>query len=263
VDAGPGASEIGPHALYLHAGKRSLCLDRDALEGRRRFRELLTEGGMAAMLAVFARIVREKPAGAGNLVMACSVDEEHTFLGVQRLVQKPVEADMAIVAEPTQLQIVNAHKGVCRWYITTSGRACHSSRPEQGVNAIYRMGSLLTAIERYAAALRLAKVDPLLGPATLSVGRIEGGTSANTVPDCCRIEIDRRLLPGESAADAPGQLDAYLRSAGIDFPFQSSPPWLGCPALGDANNAAIIAPAKTPNTPPATRLGELVVLNLR
>src|SRR5207237_9424268 len=121
------------------------------------------KGGMAAMLATFTRVVREKPKQAVNLIMACTVDEEHTFLGVQRLVQGGLTADGAVVAEPTQLQIVNAHKGVCRWYLTTTGRACHSSRPEQGVNAIYQMGRLLTGIEQYADALHTGRSDPVLG----------------------------------------------------------------------------------------------------
>src|SRR5437868_10860074 len=110
------------------------------------------KGGMAAMLATFARLVREKPPQAANLIMACTVDEEHTFLGVQRLVQNGFAADAAVVAEPTQLQIVNAHKGVCRWYLSTSGRACHSSQPEQGLHAIYQMARLLTGIAPYGPA---------------------------------------------------------------------------------------------------------------
>src|SRR5437879_4807498 len=68
------------------------------------------KGGMAAMLAAFARVVRERPAGACNLVMACSVDEEHTFLGVQEMVNRGLRADMAVVAEPTSLRVVKAHK---------------------------------------------------------------------------------------------------------------------------------------------------------
>ena len=53
-------------------------------------------------------------------------------------------------------------------------------------------------IEDYAARLQANRSDPLLGPATMSVGRIEGGLSVNTVPDRCQIEIDRRLIPGEA-----------------------------------------------------------------
>ncbi len=161
------------------------------------------KGGMAAMLAAFARLVRDRPRGACNLLMACSVDEEHTFLGIQEFVKRGLKADLAVVAEPTNLRIVKAHKGVCRWHVLTPGRSCHSSAPELGVNAIYRMGRLLGGIERYATELRASRSDPLLGPPTLSVGRIEGGTSVNTVPDRCRIEVDRRLIPGEEAQAAP------------------------------------------------------------
>ena len=198
------------------------------------------KGGMAAMLSVFARVAREKPDRAANLVMACTVDEEHTFLGVQRLVQRPPQVDMAVVAEPTQLQIVNAHKGVCRWYVTTRGRACHSSRPEQGTNAIYQMARLLTAIERYADSLRAARTDALLGPATISVGRIEGGTSANTVPDRCRIEIDRRMLPGEDPLQAPRELSSYLTQFARDGSFECSEPWLRSPALGPEKSTDLV-----------------------
>src|SRR5262245_27250272 len=111
------------------------------------------KGGMAAMLTAFARVVREKPGGACNVLMACTVDEEHTGLGAERLA-KGLKADMAVVAEPTQLEIVHAHKGIVRWCLTSLGRSCHSSSPEKGVNAIYRMGRLLTALEQYALELR-------------------------------------------------------------------------------------------------------------
>src|SRR5262245_43722667 len=91
------------------------------------------KGGLAAMLATFARLARERPRAACNVLLACTVDEEFTFLGVQRLVREGLKADGAVVAEPTQLQIVNAHKGVVRWHLSTAGRSCHSSSPEQGV----------------------------------------------------------------------------------------------------------------------------------
>jgi acetylornithine deacetylase len=196
---------------------------------------------MASMLGAFARLAREKPRGAANIIMACTVDEEFTFLGVQRLV-KGLQADGAIVAEPTKLQIVKAHKGVVRWSIVSTGRSCHSSSPEKGVNAVYRMGKLLVAIEEFAEELRLKRTDPLLGPPTLSVGRIEGGTSVNTVPDRCRIEIDRRVIPGEESNSAPEELDDFLRNrAKIEFPYESEPSWLGCPALAAVGSENLIA----------------------
>ena len=178
---------------------------------------------------------------AANVTLACTVDEEFTFLGVQRLA-KDVKADLAVVAEPTQLQIVHSHKGVVRWHVHTGGRSCHSSSPEKGVNAIYRMGRLLGAIERYADQLRRTKIDPLLGPATLSVGRIEGGTSVNTVPDRCRIEVDRRIIPGEDPAQVSADFEQFLKSdSSIDFPFQVDAPWLASPALGAERSAELIA----------------------
>lgn len=193
------------------------------------------KGGMAAMLHAFARLVREKPARSLRVTLACCVDEEFTFLGVQKLVEDDLKRHgpiAAVVAEPTNLDIVQAHKGAVRWHLRTSGRSCHSSRPELGVNAIYHMAALLPLVERFANELRQTRTHPLLGPATLSVGRIEGGTSVNTVPDRCHVEIDRRTLPGEATAAVPRELLAYLQQhAPANVDFSQSEPWLSCPAL--------------------------------
>ncbi len=106
------------------------------------------KGGMAAMLGALARLTEERPPNRPTLVMACTVNEEHGFTGASGLCRLwsgerssflPRAPDAAIVAEPTQLKIVVAHKGVVRWRCHTLGRAAHSSRPEAGDNAIYRM----------------------------------------------------------------------------------------------------------------------------
>jgi acetylornithine deacetylase/succinyl-diaminopimelate desuccinylase family protein len=200
------------------------------------------KAGGAVMLAAFARLLKDRPAGSACVVLAYTVDEEHTFLGVQELVKQGLRADYAVVAEPTLLNIVHAHKGVVRWQVETTGRACHSSRPEQGVNAIYRMGRLLKGVEEYADRLRAGPPDPRLGPRTLSVGRVTGGVSPNTVPDACRIDIDRRLVPGESPADAVADLDAFLTTyPGVDFPFASTAPSIACPPLGPEKSAELTA----------------------
>lgn len=197
------------------------------------------KGGMAAMLSCFARLVREKPKGCCNVIMACSVDEEATMLGVLDLAKR-VKADYAVVAEPTNLNIVHAHKGVVRWNVRTTGRSCHSSAPEQGTNAIYRMGKVLQAIEEYAAHLRSTMMDPLLGPATLSAGLIDGGTSVNTVPDRCQVHLDRRVVRGETPDDAPHQLMAFLKErAHLDFPIEMTEPWIRQPALSPEGSEEI------------------------
>lgn len=193
------------------------------------------KAGIACMLAAFSRLHKEKPAGSKRVVLALTVDEEHTFLGVQHLIPKLPKIDFAIAAEPTNLDLVTSHKGVARWQLETQGVACHSSRPEDGVNAVYRMAKLLNGLEAYADQLRLSKKDPQLGMPTLSVGRIEGGISPNTVPDFCRVELDRRLLPGEVTADSVQELNQFLKTfAGIDFPFITHPLKLDCPPLADS-----------------------------
>lgn len=198
------------------------------------------KAGGAVMLTAFARLMREKPAGSANVILAYSVDEEHSFLGIQELA-KELRADYAIVAEPTLLSIVNAHKGVVRWNVQTAGRACHSSRPEDGVNAIYRMAWLLNGLEEYADLLRNQPPDPVLGPRTLSVGRIVGGVSPNTVPDVCRIDVDRRLLPGETAESARADLEAFLtRYPGVEFPFTCTPAHAPCPPLAPDRSGELV-----------------------
>jgi len=199
------------------------------------------KGGIAYMFSAFARLVKEKPKGSAAVTLAFTVDEEHTFLGVQHLMQSGVRADGAIVAEPTGLEIVRTHKGVVRWQIETAGVACHSSRPDNGVNAVYRMARLVQGIETYAKRLPTTRTDPLLGPPTLSLGVIQGGVSPNTVPDYCRVEIDRRLIPGEDATAAVDDVEVFLKAfPGVDFSFAMTKPRLSCPPLSPKGSEALI-----------------------
>lgn len=194
------------------------------------------KGGMAAMLAAMERLARERPRGAASVAAAFTVDEESGFTGVRRLARElPAGAAFAVVAEPTRLEVVVAHKGLVRWRIRTRGRSCHSARPADGVNAVYRMAPVLAALEEYASALPERRTHPLLGGPTLSVGVIRGGTSVNTVPGSCEIEIDRRLLPGETPEAAlddcrrflAGHLAGRLGESDLDV----EPAWIADVAL--------------------------------
>jgi acetylornithine deacetylase/succinyl-diaminopimelate desuccinylase family protein len=196
------------------------------------------KGSMAAMLSAFARLVRESPARAASVLLACTVDEEFTHLGSSCLSAMKHGADLAIVAEPTSLDLVTCHKGVLRWKIRTNGVACHSSTPELGVNAIYRMGKVLEAIEMYAATVKRLSPHEILGSPSLSVGRIEGGESVNVVPDWCEVEVDRRLIPGEFAdaclRDAREWLNNHLVA---DTSFEFGQPWVQMPPLAPEASA--------------------------
>jgi acetylornithine deacetylase len=180
------------------------------------------KGGMTAMLLAFARLVRERPAGSASVVMACTVDEEFTHIGSSQLAAQPHGAQLAIVAEPTRLELVNCHKGAVRFKVRTRGVACHSSTPHLGVNAIYRMAHVVSALAEIAAALAEAPAHPVLGPPTLSVGRIEGGQSVNVVPDWCEVEVDRRIVPGELPAEAY----ARVRRAVLERLGESASEWI-------------------------------------
>ncbi len=203
------------------------------------------KGGMAAMLVALARLAAERPEPRATLVMACTVDEEHQFTGVLALVRSMAEAawprpDAAVIAEPTELDVVVAHKGAVRWTIETAGKACHSSSPSLGINAIYRMAHVVQAIERYATQLSGTTSHSMLGSASISIGVIHGGVSVNTVADRCVIQIDRRLVPGEDPDQAWRELSEFLaRQPELDFPITATPPWIKSPALGDDANRAL------------------------
>ncbi len=190
------------------------------------------KGGMAAMLTAFARLVRERPKGSASVLMACTVDEEFTHKGSSRLAAHGHGADVAIVAEPTMLDLVNCHKGAIRWKVRTRGVACHSSTPHLGANAIYRMAKVIEVLAAHAKSLGDSTPDPVLGPPSLSVGRIEGGQSVNVVPDWCEAEIDRRVLPGESGEETMQRAWAALEK-GIGAPdwLEFGDPWINLPPL--------------------------------
>ncbi len=205
------------------------------------------KGGMAAALFAFRRLVQEKPTGAADVILSCTCDEESTTIGISDLVkywQQPsgrsriiqTPPDGAIIIEPTELDVVVAHRGVTRFRINVTGRACHSSQPARGVNAIYRMARVISLLERYAGQLSESiPPHPLCGEATISVGRITGGISVNIVPDCCSIEVDRRLIPGEKTDESLQELYRFITSQ-IDFEIEFETPWIDYPALGNHNN---------------------------
>jgi acetylornithine deacetylase len=143
---------------------------------------------------------------------------------------------MAIISEPTDLDVVVAHKGVLRWKIRTHGIAVHSSQPRHGNNAIYSMAKLVNCLEKIAATLESSDLShPLCGHPTFSVGTINGGESVNIVPDHCVIEIDRRTVPGESVESILLATHQVLAEQ-THLEFEMLPPDTICPALTDDRN---------------------------
>jgi acetylornithine deacetylase len=154
------------------------------------------KGPLAAMMLALAALARDAPP-PGDVMLAGVMDEEHRYRGVTALLERGEPFAAAIVGEPTDLDLIIAHKGCVRFTVTTHGRACHSSNPWEGDNAIMGMADLLAFIRRAIEPEASAAVHPRVGPATVCVSLIQGGSAVNSVPATCTIYLDRRTLPGE------------------------------------------------------------------
>ena len=172
-----------------------------------------TKGSVAAMLTALCELANAKSRPQETeIIFAGLVDEENAQAGSRALAASGFKADLAIVGEPTRLQVVTAHKGSLWLQLETRGRAAHGATPQLGQNAVHAMARIVDALETdYAARLRRRR-HPLLGTATVNVGMIHGGTQPNIVPDHCAITIDRRTLPGETEAGVRREIAALLRA---------------------------------------------------
>ena len=156
-----------------------------------------TKGPMAAMLIGLRRVL---DAGQPPVTVwfAGTCNEELGGTGAAALMASGFRADVAVVAEPTELKIVHLHNGALRVCIETDGVAAHSSTPHLGVNAIYKMTPILHRLEHEVIPALAQRRHPQLGSPVLTVGTITGGSQVNIVPAKCRIDVDRRMLPTEN-----------------------------------------------------------------
>jgi acetylornithine deacetylase/succinyl-diaminopimelate desuccinylase-like protein len=172
------------------------------------------KGGLAAALVALAAL---RGTGlSGPVELAAVVDEEETGKGIRAYVAGTERSFLGcITAEPTDLQTIIAARGDSYLRVAIHGRACHAGNPDDGANAIYGAAAVVAEIERLHATLA-AYPHPLLGPATWSVGQINGGTGGSVVPAECVIVADRRLLPGESPAAVLDDLRRRVAALGLE-----------------------------------------------
>jgi acetylornithine deacetylase len=166
------------------------------------------KGGVAAILAA-ARSAADT-GFTGRLMVALTADEEESALGCRALVAAGLRADAAIICEPTGLRIMPAHKGFTWVRVDFRGEAAHGSRPDRGVDAIRHAGLFLARLDEIEATLTRRAPHPLLGHGTLHAGTIAGGTAPSVYPSCCRLVLERRTLPGESASAVRSEIDFLL-----------------------------------------------------
>jgi succinyl-diaminopimelate desuccinylase len=175
-----------------------------------------TKAGMAALLEALERVL-ERGSLRRNLWIVGEADEELGSRGVFDVLNHLGDRrpDWVLATEPTDLRLINAHKGVVHSRVCAQGRACHSSDPTAGRNAIVLVAKAILAIDE-SARIFANRPHPVLGPATLSVGIVKGGQAPNIVPDEARIWIDRRTLPGETPGSVRSEIESALSEAGLD-----------------------------------------------
>lgn len=207
----PGGIVLSGHMDVVPAGNQSWTSDPFALreaDGRLYGRGAVDMKGFLALALSLAATIPiaelTKP-----LHLAFSYDEEISCEGVKPIVchiEKSVPTPLAvIVGEPTEMQVVGAHKGALDWTIEIFGKAAHSSLPHLGANAIHAAARLICEVEHIAREFEEqpspnAELYDVPHP-TVTVGVIEGGTAGNVIPARCSFQMEARTMePGQEAA---------------------------------------------------------------
>ncbi|HSP10352.1 MAG TPA: M20/M25/M40 family metallo-hydrolase [Candidatus Dormibacteraeota bacterium] len=174
---------------------------------------------MKASLAAIMLTAREakKLHLKGDLIITAVADEEVASLGTISVLEQ-FHADAAIVTEPTELRLCLAHKGFVWLEVKTEGVAAHGSRADLGVDAIARMGRILTGVVNLDRRLRTGPGHRLLGRGTLHASLIEGGQEWSTYPARCELKVERRTVPGEDGAKCLTELEALIAIAREEDP---------------------------------------------
>jgi acetylornithine deacetylase len=213
------------------------------------------KGFLACMLAAVPEFLArrlQKP-----IILLFSYDEEIGCTGVRPMIAE-LGASLArpavvIVGEPTEMAVVDAHKGPVRWKVEVRGRAAHSSMAPLGVNAITYAARLLGEIERIGRELAYGPHDDRFDPpfSTLQVTTIDGGTASNIVPVSCTFGCEVRALPGLAAGAIEQRLREFARlhclpemravapEAGIDIERTNSVPPFAAGAASPAVSLAL------------------------
>ncbi|MFQ5817707.1 MAG: ArgE/DapE family deacylase [Terriglobia bacterium] len=180
------------------------------------------KASLAACMAAAKALVDAGVALHGDLLVAAVADEEYASLGSADLLER-YKVDGAVVTEPTELDLCLAHKGFIWLEVETSGRAAHGSRFDLGVDANLRMGRFLAALDNLEKELRARKRHPLVGPPSLHAAMLQGGTGLSTYAASCKLQIERRTIPGETQAQVRGEIKAIInRLAAADPTFEAT-----------------------------------------
>jgi len=168
--------------------------------------------------AILAALRDGFPAARGLLeavsvvIMGATLEEDAEGFALRSLVERDgLRPEVVVLAEATDLTLRRGQRGRCEVRVRTEGRAAHASQPHLGENAILKMMPVLAALEAMNADL---PVDPVFGRGTQVVTMIEGPHTPNSVPSWCEATLDRRLVPGETAASVLAGIRAAVEPLG-------------------------------------------------
>ncbi len=180
------------------------------------------KGPLAAIMLVGAAAARDGL--RGDVIVSAVADEEVGSVGTEDLVRRTT-ASAAIVAEPTEEVVAIAHKGFVAFEVVTEGRAAHGSRPDLGIDAIAAMGPVLSGVAALDERLRAGNGHALLGTGSVHASVIEGGQEYSSYPAVCRLQGERRTVPGETVAGVRAELEEIAAGTGatVSLPFHRSP----------------------------------------
>ena len=192
------------------------------------------KGSVAAMLYAIARMKRKGIIPKQNIVFLGTAGEEMFCQGALHFVDKNgmEKIGAVLVGEPSNGDLLLAHKGAAWLEVNTYGKTAHGSMPDLGVNAVMSMNAFLNALVGQSFQV---EPHPLLGLPTISVNKIDGGVAINVVPDSCTCKIDIRTIPGQTEEDVRKLIDKAMAEAAkscpelkADYKFLCSLPSVGC-----------------------------------
>lgn len=176
------------------------------------------KAGMAAMMVAAAQVAARPH--RHDIVLALVADEEDVSAGTEQVLahmrERGLRVATALVAEPTNEDIVVAHRGFAWARVRIDGVAAHGSRPDLGVEPIVKAGRLLTGIGELGDRLAAGEADLLVGTGSVHASVITGGVEASSYADSCTVTVERRTRPGEDAATFEAELREILESIAAD-----------------------------------------------
>lgn len=176
-----------------------------------------TKAGLVAAMWTMSVLARERSL-RGDLILAAVIDEEAGSKGTEALV-RDWHADAGIVLEPTGLAIDIAHKGFVWLTIRVDGVAAHGDHPDRGVDAIAKLARIIVEIEQLDRRLRTAAPHHAVGnTGSIHCSLVQGGTELSSYPAQASVQLERRTVPGETAASVKQELTDLLENLAASDP---------------------------------------------